>query len=104
MAFKAIILLKRKDELSRQGFADWWLKEHAPLAAKLPGLRRFCFNLATDEDAAYDGVSELWFDSKADFEAAYQSETGRAVAADSMEHVSRRDRILVEEHDFEPAA
>lgn len=96
--FKAIILLKRQEGTRREDFARWWLGAHASLARQLPGLRRLCFNLATEEDAPYDGVSELWFESREAFEAAYQSPIGRQVAADSLAHVSRRERLFVEEH------
>jgi uncharacterized protein (TIGR02118 family) len=95
--FKAIILLTRRDDMSPEAFADWWLQRHAPLARTLPGLRRLTFNLVTN-GGAVDGVSELWFDTQSAFEAAYASESGRAVAADSMAHVARRERLIVEEH------
>jgi len=102
--FKAMILLKRRDDMTFQAFAHWWLHDHAPLAATLPNLRGLHFNLvAGDGGGDFDGVSELWFDSQADFEAAYGTELGRAVAADSMAHVSRRERLLVAEHRIVPA-
>ena len=97
--FKAMILLKRRDDLSPQACVDWWLGEHAPLARALPGLRRAIFNLVDgDGGSMYDGVSELWFDSRAAFDAAYATEHGRGVAADSIARVSRRERLFVEEH------
>ena len=96
---KIMILLKRRENLSRREFRQWWLGEHRKLAVQLPGLKRACFNLAVgDDDTLYDGVSELWFDSAADIDSAYQSEIGKKVAADSMAHVSRRDRLIVEAH------
>jgi uncharacterized protein (TIGR02118 family) len=95
--FKAIILLSRADGTSHVDFREWWLERHAPLARQLPGLRRLVFNVVESEDAAYDGVSELWFDSREDFEAAYETEIGRAVAADSLANVSGRVRLLVDE-------
>lgn len=99
---KAVILLTRRDGMTREEFAAWWLGEHAPLAAQLPGVRRLTFNLvdgpASDGSEAVDGISELWFDSRADLEAAYASELGTRVAADSMAHVSGRVRMLVTEH------
>ena len=85
--FKAMILLKRKEEYSQREFRNWWLGEHAQLAIQLPG-----------EEAMYDGVAELWFDSEADFTEAYKSELGKAVAADSLAHVVRRDRLFVDEN------
>jgi len=97
--FKAMILLKRRDDMSHAAFADWWLGEHATLARALPGLRRAIFNLVDgDGSGPYDGVSELWFDSRAAFDAAYATEHGRAVAADSIARVSRRERLFVGEH------
>jgi uncharacterized protein (TIGR02118 family) len=49
-------------------------------------------------DGEPDGVSELWFDSQADFEAAYASEIGQQVVADSMANVSSRVRMFVTEN------
>ena len=98
--FKAIILLKRRDGISSEEFAAWWLGRHRPLAMQLPGLRRMVVNLCRDPEAVYDGASELWFDSEADFVAGYATEIGKEVAADSLSMVSRRDRLLVSEHVF----
>ena len=97
MTFKAIILLRRREDMTHDEFAQWWLEEHAPLAATLPGVRRLCFNLA-DDGGAFDGVSELWFDSREDFDAAYATEIGKEVAADSMAHLSARERLFVGEN------
>ncbi len=94
---KAIVLLKRREGDSQEDFRRWWLEEHAPLARRLPGLRKLVFNLV-DGDGDYDGVSELWFDSRADFDAAYASEIGQEVTADSLSHVGGRVRLVVEEH------
>ena len=102
--FKAIILLSRGETQSPEDFRHWWLEEHAPLARQLPGLRRLVFNLVppTDENTMsglpYDGVSELWFDDRAAFDAAYATEIGKEVASDSLKHVSGRLRLFVEEH------
>ena len=57
---------------------------------------------AGDGSGAFDGVSELWFDDQSAFEAAYATDHGRAVAADSMAHVSRRERLFVAEHVLVP--
>ena len=96
--FKAVILLSRREGASQAEFRDWWLGQHAALARELPGLRGLRFNLVRDPEAEFDGVSELWFDSRESFEAAYASEVGRRVAADSLANVSRRVRLPVDEH------
>jgi len=94
---KAIILLTRREGDTPEDFRRWWLEEHAPLARRLPELQKLVFNLAHG-DAPYDGVSELWFDSQAAFDAAYASEIGQQVAADSLAHVGGRVRLVVVEH------
>lgn len=96
--FKAMILLRRKPETSRADFAEWWLQHHRPLAETLPGLQRAIFNLVSEDSPdSCDGIAELWFESKADFEAAYATETGKAVAVDSLANVGERTRLFVEE-------
>ncbi len=97
--FKAIILLKRGADMSHEDFKHWWLVDHSSKAATLPRVRKIVFNLA-DDGSAYDGVSELWFDSKEDFEAAYATDIGKAVAADSLAHLSARERMFVVENDI----
>ena len=96
--FKAMILLKRKEEYSQREFRNWWLGEHAQLAIQLPGLIKLCFNPVESEESMYDGVAELWFDSEDDFTEAYQTELGKAVTADSLDHDGRRDRLFVDEN------
>ena len=95
--FKAIILLTRKDGMSRSEFRNWMLVGHSPLARQLSGLRKLVFNVVVNEDAPYDGVSELWFDSREGFDAAYATEIGKAVAGDSLANVKARIRLFVDE-------
>ena len=100
--FKAIILLARREDASREDFRAWWLDRHAPLASRLPGVRRLVFDLVESDDSPFDGVSELWFDDRAAFEAAYATDLGREVAADSLANVSARVRLFVDEHPLVP--
>lgn len=103
--FKAIILLTRRSDMSHEEFVRWWLDDHVPLASDLPHVRRVILNVVDEgfDEAGVDGVSELWFDSRADFEAANASEVGTAMAADSLAHVSARVRLIVTDHDVTPA-
>ena len=96
--FKAVILLTRKDGMTRDEFRAWMLERHSPLARQLPGLRRLVFNIVENDDAPYDGVSELWFDTREAFDAAYTTEIGKAVAGDSLANVKARIRLMVDEH------
>jgi uncharacterized protein (TIGR02118 family) len=100
--FKAMIMLTRREDMTHGEFVDWWLEEHAQLASSLPRLRKLVFNVvdAGVEGAGIDGISELWFDSQVDFEAAYASDIGKATAADSLAHVSGRVRLFVTENEY----
>jgi uncharacterized protein (TIGR02118 family) len=99
MSFKAIILLTRRADMTHEEFVQWWLNEHAPLARQLPGVRAITFNVVEQEgEPPCDGITELWFDSRADFDAAYADPIGQGVAADSIAHVTSRVRMMVTEH------
>lgn len=90
--------LVRRTDMDSAQFAAWWLDEHAPLARQLPGVRRIRFNLLAD--GPFDGIAELWFDSAESAEAAYASDIGKSVAADSLAHVSERVRMPADEREI----
>ncbi len=98
--FKVFIGLTRREDMTHEQFAHWWLNEHAPMARTLPGVRRITMNLLDGDlqAAPFDGITELWFDSAEAMAQAYASEIGKAVAADSLAHVSARVRMPVAEH------
>ena len=96
---KVMVGLVRREDMSREEFCTWWLEEHAPLARTLPGVRRICFNVL-DEGAPFDGIAELWFDSAEAADAAYATEIGKSVAADSMAHVNSRVRMAADEREI----
>ena len=99
--FKAMILLTRREGMTPEDFRRWWVEEHRPLAVQLPGLRRMVVNIVEGgrDESGIDGVSELWLDTQADFEAAYATEIGKAVASDSMAHNRKRVRLLIDERE-----
>lgn len=96
--FKAMIMLTRREDMSHEDFKSWWIGEHQPLARQLPGVQKIRFNVVEqDETAPCDGIAELWFESQDDFIAAYATEIGKSVAADSMAHLVSRVRMFTEE-------
>jgi len=103
---KRVSLVRRKPGMSRAAFLTHWMGPHADIVRQLPGLRGLRFGIVqrwTPEDAAWDGVGELWFDN---IEAA-----DRAFAAEPHASRLRRDRLtflgeaqsaFVEEHTAVP--
>lgn len=74
-------LLTRKPDLTPEQFRQHWRDVHGPLAAKLPGLRRYHQNYVVDREQRgihyargaheFDGFSELWFDDLPSMSAAF---------------------------------
>jgi uncharacterized protein (TIGR02118 family) len=81
-----IVLLRRRPGMDRDEFLRHWREIHGPLAAKLPGLRKYVqahvIPDPSQADPAYDGIAELWFDSPEAFPAAIASPEGQAARAD----------------------
>lgn len=99
--YRIMSFLKRRPDLERAVFFDWWLSQHAPLALNIPGLKRYIISLAaTPEDTAFDGVAELWFDDAAALAQGFASEAGKNTRADGAAHVSRIERLHVQEYPF----
>jgi uncharacterized protein (TIGR02118 family) len=83
---KFVVVLRRKPDWTQQRFRDYFIRVHGPLAAKLPGLRRYKQNFpaadAKRTPPAWDCVIELSFDDKDAMEAAWATAEGEAASAD----------------------
>ena len=103
---KVFSLLKGRTDWSQEQFQRWWLEEHVPYAKKLPGLRKYNVCLVTGstthpDDQPFDGVAELWFDSREALEHAwFESEEGKAAIAHSQANASQRWVLITEEHNI----
>jgi uncharacterized protein (TIGR02118 family) len=93
---KYVSFVHRADELSHEQFARHWREIHAPLArAHHVGLSGYTQNLVrrafTPGRAEVDGIAELRFRTRADFEDRfYDSEDGKAVIrADVRQFIGR---------------
>ncbi len=69
-------------------FLDHYENVHAPLARKVPGLRKLVVNRITANafggEAPYFLIAEMQFDTKEDFDAAMKSEQNKAAGRDAM--------------------
>lgn len=96
---KVISLLKRKEGMSREEFYNWAKHEHPRLGKALPNIRGYRMNMARldEPEAAFDAVSEMWFDDVASFDAAFATPHGQKTREDAMAHASQRIHVRVEE-------
>lgn len=96
---KVISLLKRREDISREDFYNWAKNEHAKLGMKIPTLKHYRMNAARldEPEAAFDAVSEMWFDDVAAFDAGFATDAGKAAREDALSHCSQRVHVRVEE-------
>jgi uncharacterized protein (TIGR02118 family) len=84
---KLMLLVKRRGELSLDGFRERSLTDHADLVRKLPGLRRYLQCHTRDAlygvgEALLDAVYQLWFDDADALADALSSDEYRHVRND----------------------
>ena len=90
---KLIYCITRKQGMSVEEFQRYWRETHGPIAARIPGLRRYvqCHTLpelyARDTPPAYDGAAELWFDDMASFREAMRSPEVQAAREDETNFI-----------------
>ena len=102
---KIVWLLNKADHLPDEQFKNWWLESHVPIARAAPGLRKYVVNFGRPDsfagkptfDCEWDGVAEQWFESDEALNAAYSRQVSSEIRADTMAHVARLERLIVEE-------
>ena len=103
---KAIVLIKRRPEMSVEEFQRYWREEHPKVVTKLPGIRRYVQSHVTSSayqggrEPAYDGLAEVWFDDWEALRASGQGPAWQAVLADESKFINPAGRTLLvtEEH------
>lgn len=89
---KLVYCISKKPGLSDQEFFDYWHKVHAPIGARIPGVRRFVQSrrLTVPGDRHqpdFDGLVELWFDDMDALLAARQSPEWKASTEDEANFI-----------------
>jgi uncharacterized protein (TIGR02118 family) len=99
-----IICARRKPELSREEFEDYWKNKHSPLVQSVPEFMKYVrkyvhFYLADGADSEpamlgdvsdYDAVGQLWFDDHESMAAAYaEPEYLRLIKPDEEKFIDR---------------
>lgn len=96
--YKLFGILKRPEGVSLEEFHQWWLKEHAVLVKRFPGLTKYAINLMTSGDQRYDGVAEVWFEKKEDLEKIFTSPEGQTARQSATNHSGEIVVLFAEEH------
>ena len=98
---KRVSLVRRLPELSHDEFIAHWSGPHIEIVRDLPGLRGLRLGAVVSwmpEDAAWDGIGELWFDSRDAAERAFATEPfASKLAADRKLFLAEVQIAFVEE-------
>lgn len=95
------IWMRRKEGMTPQEFQEYWLTDHAPIARDgYEGLRGYTVNVVTrvpeGQEAPYDGVAELWWDTREDFSADMKSEAAKRATEDLANFTAGAGLVFVE--------
>ena len=122
---KLVMCLRRRADLSREEFQDYWLNKHGPFFQANAGTlrsKRYVQAHTIDSplnggmreargmEPEYDGVAEVWFESEADLMEAMGSPEGEALGAALFEDESnfidhaKSSAFIVREVEFEDDA
>jgi|FLYL01.1.fsa_nt_gi uncharacterized protein (TIGR02118 family) len=102
---KLIYCITRKEGMPVEEFQRYWRETHGPIAARIPGLRRYvqCHVVPSlygrEQAPAYDGAAELWFDDLDALRAAMRSPETAAAQEDERNFIDhgRVFAIITEE-------
>ncbi|MGY6251214.1 EthD family reductase [Bosea thiooxidans] len=103
---KLISLLTRHPHLTKNEFMRMWVEDHAPMALKVPGLRRYSLSFiiaepsradVPDQSYSADGIAELWFDSEEAMKAVLESPELQHWRAHGATFIGKIKAFLVEE-------
>jgi uncharacterized protein (TIGR02118 family) len=100
---KLVVTLHRRPGMEYDDFSRYWREVHAPIAAALPGLRKYVQNYVSaavdGSPRPYDAYAELWFDDMDALQQAFSSPEGQAATADNKNFMDegRLQAFVVEE-------
>jgi len=89
--------------MTDEEFAHYWLHTHAPLAKRLPGVRKYVVNLVKKppkRESHYQGVVELWFENTENMKTAFASTEGLVTREDTHNFVSDMTILYIDEHEI----
>ncbi len=86
---KAIYFIKRKPGMSLEDFREYWLKDHAALVLKVPGLVKYVQSDTMDagyrkHEPLYDGIASLWYENLDDMRKTADAPISRETMADNQ--------------------
>lgn len=84
--YHVVFLVTKRADMSQDEFVRYWIEDHTPLTAKLPGLRSYrCYPMTSQMDGPrppFDAIAYIAFDDEASCRAALESAEFKKAVAD----------------------
>jgi uncharacterized protein (TIGR02118 family) len=95
---KIVALVKKRDDMTWDEFVDYWENDHTEPIDGLSNLKRYTIAPAIDpENAPYDGVANLYFETTDDIGEAFTEERMAEIRADEEQFVDDVETFVVSE-------
>lgn len=105
---KAVIFIKRRKDLTREQFKEYWLTHHVELEkenAEKNWVRKIVANFVVEDESLpeppFDGMVELYFDSIEDMKKDVQGEQRKIMYADEenfCDHSEEQVVVITQEY------
>jgi uncharacterized protein (TIGR02118 family) len=79
------------------------LNVHAPLAKKMPGVRRYVMNIVQrppNREPDYHALAELWFDDRESMKKTFSSPEGEITQKDTEAFAAKMMTLFIDEHEI----
>ncbi len=106
-AYKGIVLLKRKEGMSREDLLDWLLTSHSRFSRSVPEVLRYTGSLVVapgpryafpNGEPPFDLINEIWCRDRAALEQAYVQLGAMGGPESTLSAVSQRIPLYCEEY------
>lgn len=107
-------ILRKKEVLTTEAFRKHWIEVHGPMAAKIPGLRRYQQNHVVDSvqlgvnyprsPQIIDGFSQLWFDDLSSMQSSITPDITKMLAEDEDRFIGNLHLVFVMQNVVMPTA
>lgn len=95
---RVVFIGRKRTDITEDEFITYWQQIHAPLAAAIPGVRRYVIYPVIWSSSLIpvcDGLAEMWFDSRAMMQEGLASREGRWMFADLTNFCSQESGTVV---------
>lgn len=95
---KIVALVEKRADMAWDDFLEYWDEEHVEVISKVPNLERYTIAPAIKpEDAPYDGIAELYFESTEAIQEGFTEELDREIREDEEVFLDSVDTFVAAE-------